>query len=122
MSVPGMPEAFVLRHHCSVWVMGEKSPVSFSVSRIERMLVQEQGDLGLRCDDFPPFDLSVKEWLFSLLDCGYILPGPPGAASSSLPVGHTAPAQLRQVHGLSPQLPGLRQPCAQASQPGLQLA
>lgn len=27
MSVPGMPEAFVLRRHCSIWVMGIKSPL-----------------------------------------------------------------------------------------------
>lgn len=58
------------------------------------------------------FDLSVKEWLFSLVDCGYILPGPLDTASLSLSVGHTAPAQLHQVHRLSPKL--------RASQPGLQ--
>lgn len=70
MSFPGTPEAFVLRHHCSIWVMGIKSPLRhhcsiwvetlggkvtcvFSLSCIERMLVQEWRNLGFRCDDFP---------------------------------------------------------------------
>lgn len=94
---------------------GEKSLSSSVTHRV--MLVQEQGDLGLRCDDFPPFgSFGERVAVLTARSCWHPAwaPGAQHLHLFLLVTQHLLSSA--KSTGAARSCSGLRQPCAQASQ------